>query len=109
MNFDHFRFQEFMNSAQFGVIYFSFGTYLKFNDIPQEKLTQILEALGSLKQKVLIRANGEIPNLPPNCFSRDWFFQNEILAHPKMILFITHGEENVKTSIGNILKTFFQF
>jgi glucuronosyltransferase len=80
-----------MNSAENGVIFFSFGTYLNTNEIPEEKWTQIIESLGSLKQKVLMRVGGKVENLPPNVLARQWFFQNEIIAHPKMVLFIGQG------------------
>lgn len=80
-----------MNSAEDGVIYFSFGTYLNTNEIPEEKLTPIIHALGELKQKVLLRAKGEIKDLPSNVLAREWFFQNEVIAHPKLVLFITQG------------------
>jgi glucuronosyltransferase len=80
-----------MNSAENGVIFFSFGTYLNTNEVPEEKLTQIIEALGSLKQKVVMLVKGNVKNLPSNILTRQWVFQNEIIAHPKMVLFITQG------------------
>lgn len=89
----NFRFKEFLNTAENGVIVFTLGTYLKSNEIPQEKLSEIIETFKNIKQKVLMRVNEDIPDLPPNVMTRRWFTQNEVLAHPKVVLFVSHGEK----------------
>lgn len=81
-----------MDSAEHGVIIFSFGTYLRTNEIPNEKLLEIIETFKFIKQRVLLKIENDIDHLPPNVIARRWFAQNELLAHPKVVLFISHGK-----------------
>lgn len=75
------------------MIIFSFGTFIKFSEMPKEKMTEILEALGSLKQRVLLKVDAELQGvtLPSNVLTRSWIPQRDALAHPKVVLFINHG------------------
>lgn len=61
--------------------------------MPKEKLTEVLETLGSLKQRVLLKTDADIPGLvlPPNVIARTWIPQRDALVHPKVVLFINHG------------------
>lgn len=57
-----------------------------------EKRTDILNALGKLKQKIIWKWDDETLNVDPNKFLlRKWLPQDSILAHPNVKLFITHG------------------
>lgn len=85
--------QTFFDGAEHGVIIFSLGTYLKSNDMPTEKLSEIVNTFKDLKQRVLWKVDEEIPGtLPPNVMARKWITQSDAFAHPKVVLFITHGE-----------------
>lgn len=85
-------FQEFLMGAVHGVAYFSFGTYLRTDEIPQEKMDVIIETFRNIKQRVLWKIDGKIPdNLPSNVLARSWFGQSDFLNHHKIVLFITHG------------------
>jgi glucuronosyltransferase len=85
-----------MSNAEHGVIFFSFGTFMKTSEMPQEKMIEIIESFKNIKQKVLMRTDIDIPDLPANIMTRRWFSQNAVLAHPNTVLFITHGEKTKK-------------
>lgn len=84
--------QNFLDNATHGVVYFNLGSYMKSTDMPPEKTSQILQAFGQLKQQVLWKyENSSIGQLPSNVMISKWMPQNDILAHPNVKLFITHG------------------
>ncbi|XP_017483841.1 PREDICTED: UDP-glucuronosyltransferase 2B14-like [Rhagoletis zephyria] len=84
--------QKFLDDAEHGAIYFSFGTQVKSKDMPAEKLDIFLNVFRQLKQRILWKfENDSIPNLPANVMIKDWLPQNDILAHPNMRAFISHG------------------
>ncbi|XP_031639549.1 UDP-glucuronosyltransferase 2B1-like [Contarinia nasturtii] len=84
--------QTFIDGAKHGVIYFSLGTVLKSSKLPKEKLDAFLGTFKSLKQRVLWKFEDDsIKNVPSNVMIKKWMPQNDILAHPKVILFISHG------------------
>ncbi|XP_017005908.2 UDP-glycosyltransferase UGT5 [Drosophila takahashii] len=79
-------------SGEQGVIYFSLGSNVKSKDLPAERRELILKTFASLPQRVLWKfENDQLPSKPPNVFISKWFPQPDILAHPKVKLFITHG------------------
>ncbi|XP_023012473.2 UDP-glycosyltransferase UGT5 [Leptinotarsa decemlineata] len=84
--------QEYCDSAEHGVIYFSMGSNLKTSNIPQDIQRAILNTLRKLKQKVLWKWDEDhVPDKPENVKMEKWFPQQDILAHPNVRLFITHG------------------
>jgi UDP:flavonoid glycosyltransferase YjiC (YdhE family) len=83
--------QRFMDSAEDGVVVFSFGTLVKSFDDKWARL--FIDAFSRLPQKVLWRAVGlENTTLGSNSniLALPWLPQNDILAHPKTKLLITH-------------------
>ncbi|EDW84184.1 uncharacterized protein Dwil_GK13277 [Drosophila willistoni] len=75
-----------------GVIYFSLGSNVKSKDLPEEKRRMLLETFASLPQRVLWKFElDHLPEKPANVFISKWFPQPDILAHPQVKLFITHG------------------
>lgn len=84
--------KEFIESAKDGVVYFSMGSNIKSTMLPLEIRSGILRAFSKLKQKVLWKwEEPNLPDKPDNVFIRSWFPQDDILAHPNVRLFITHG------------------
>uniref|UniRef100_A0AAR5NYV6 UDP-glucuronosyltransferase n=2 Tax=Dendroctonus ponderosae TaxID=77166 RepID=A0AAR5NYV6_DENPD len=83
--------QKFLDSATDGAIYFSMGSNLKSKDIPPERRQILLNVLGKLKMKVLWKFEEDLPGRPANVMIRSWLPQQDILAHPNIKLFITHG------------------
>ncbi|XP_017040219.2 UDP-glucosyltransferase 2 [Drosophila ficusphila] len=79
-------------SGEQGVIYFSLGSNVKSKDLPPERRELILKTFASLPQRVLWKfEDDQLPGKPKNVFISKWFPQPDILAHPKVKLFITHG------------------
>lgn len=83
---------QFVQDAPNGVIYFSLGSLVKSSNLPYEIRDCILKAFSKLKQRVLWK--WEDPHLPgksDNVMISNWFPQEDVLAHPNVRLFITHG------------------
>ncbi|KAK9736958.1 UDP-glucoronosyl and UDP-glucosyl transferase [Popillia japonica] len=83
--------QKILDNAKHGVVYFSLGSVVKSSLIPVEKRQEILRALSKLKETVLWKFEEDLPNLPPNVIIKSWFPQSDLLAHPNVKVFITHG------------------
>ncbi|KAL5273666.1 UGT2A1.2 family protein [Megaselia abdita] len=84
--------KKFIESAEHGVIYFSMGSNLKSSTLPKEKRDALLNTFKNLKQKVLWKwENPNLPGKPANVFISSWFPQDDVLAHPNVKAFITHG------------------
>ena len=81
-----------LDNAKDGVIYFSMGSAIKSNLLPVEKRDVLIKAFASLKQQVIWKwESDELPGKSDNVFIQKWMPQSDILAHPNVKLFITHG------------------
>ena len=84
--------QDYLDSADEGVVYFSMGSIIQATDWPVEKREAFIGAFGKLKQKVLWKYENEtLPDNPNNVMIGSWLPQRDILAHPNVKVFITHG------------------
>uniref|UniRef100_A0A1L8E195 UDP-glucuronosyltransferase n=1 Tax=Nyssomyia neivai TaxID=330878 RepID=A0A1L8E195_9DIPT len=84
--------KNFMETAPNGIIYFSMGSNLKSADLPLETRNALLRVFRQLPVKVMWKWEKDtLPDQPENVLVRKWFPQDDILAHPKVRLFITHG------------------
>ena len=82
-----------MDSATDGVIVMTFGSICK--TIPQDMLEGILSIVSDLKQKLILRHDGEAPrSVPGNVLIQKWLPQNDLLGHPNTKVFITHAGAN---------------
>ncbi|XP_039494325.1 UDP-glucosyltransferase 2 [Drosophila santomea] len=83
---------EFVEQSEKGVIYFSMGSNIKSKDLPPATRKVLMETFASLPQRVLWKfEDDQLPEKPSNVFISKWFPQPDILAHPNVKLFITHG------------------
>ncbi|EDW42666.1 UDP-glucuronosyltransferase 2B10 [Drosophila sechellia] len=84
--------KQFIEGSPHGVIYFSMGSNVKSKDLPQETRDTLLKAFAKLKQRVLWKfEDDEMPGKPANVLIKKWYPQPDILAHPNVKLFISHG------------------
>ncbi|XP_076046231.1 UDP-glucosyltransferase 2-like [Oratosquilla oratoria] len=75
-----------------GFIYFSLGSVVKTSHMPEKHLQTLVRAFGRLPQRVLMKWNEDhIEGLAPNVRLSKWLPQQDLLAHPKARLFISHG------------------
>lgn len=81
-----------LDSNPHGAILFSLGTNLNSSDIPPIKLNALVKAFSKLKQNILWKfENSSLSGLPRNVKISKWLPQDDILAHPNVKLFISHG------------------
>ncbi|XP_062862257.1 UDP-glucuronosyltransferase-like [Trichomycterus rosablanca] len=83
--------EEFVNgSGEHGFIVFTLGSMV--SDLPEDKAREFFNAFRQIPQRVLWRYTGVVPaDAPKNVKLIKWLPQNDLLAHPKAKLFITHG------------------
>ncbi|XP_037823964.1 UDP-glycosyltransferase UGT5-like [Lucilia sericata] len=84
---------DFINSAENGVIFFSMGTNIKTHHMPDKALEKIFNVLSKLPQKVVWKVDDEsnVPGNSTNILYRKWLPQSDILGHPNVKLFFGHG------------------
>ncbi|KAG5880941.1 hypothetical protein JTB14_007261 [Gonioctena quinquepunctata] len=84
--------QEFMDQATEGVFFFSMGAFLPASKMAQEFRDTLFQAFARIDQKIIWKWEGGIPpEVPDNVRMGKWFPQQDILAHPNLRVFITHG------------------
>ncbi|CAI6346235.1 unnamed protein product [Macrosiphum euphorbiae] len=82
---------DFIEDSPQGVIFFTFGSTIKVSSLPGHIEKSFKEVLGNMPQRVLWKYEGEMKDKPKNVMTRKWFPQRDILLHPKVKLFISHG------------------
>lgn len=85
--------KEFLEKGKHGAILFSLGSNLKGEHIQPEVIKTIFKGLSSLKQQVIWKWEDpkNTPGKSANILYKKWLPQDDILAHPKLKLFITHA------------------
>ncbi|XP_065088496.1 UDP-glycosyltransferase UGT5-like [Ochlerotatus camptorhynchus] len=85
--------QKFLDSSPSGTIYINFGTFLRSSAMPRETLDVFLQVFLNLPQYNFLWKweTDQLPDLPPNVLLRKWIPQNDVLVHPNVKLFVTHG------------------
>ena len=78
-----------------GVIYVSFGSVLKASVMSDDKRKIMLGAFAKLKQKVLWKWETEVmDDKPSNVMLHKWLPQQDVLGHPNVKLFVSHGGQS---------------
>lgn len=84
--------QKFIDESEHGVVYFSLGGNLNPSVMPIEKQEAIIKSLSKLKERILWKWDDENAKVDrKKFFVQRWFPQDDILANPKVKLFVTHG------------------
>lgn len=105
--------QQYMDSSQNGVIYFSLGTNVRTSNLKPGTVDMLLKTFEQLEYDVLWKWDcGETSKKPKNVRTTSWVPQQDLLAHPNMKLFITQGghqsiEEAVDRAVPMIVLPFF--
>lgn len=102
----------FLDNSKNGVIYMSLGSNVQSKDLSPEFLEIFLKVFGSLSYDVLWKFEDDnLPNKPDNVMISKWLPQSDLLAHPKIKVFITQGgqqsmEEAIDRSVPLIVIPF---
>lgn len=105
--------QTFLDGAEHGAIYISFGSFMKSSDMPKEKFEAMISVFKGLKRRVLWKWEKEnVQNIPDNVMLKPWLPQADILAHKNVKLFISHGgifgiQEAIYNAVPMILYPFY--
>lgn len=79
------------SSGDAGFIFFSLGSIVKPKEMPEATRVKFIKVFSKLKQRVLWKWDAEMPDAPPNVMVRKWLPQQDILGHPNIKLFMSHG------------------
>merc|ERR1719320_1751698 len=84
--------QLFLDNHPEGVVYVSFGSTVKPSEMPAERKQIFLDTFRQLKHPVIWKWDeDDIPNLSSNVKLSKWLPQQDLLAHPNLRVFVTHG------------------
>ncbi|XP_041987992.1 UDP-glucosyltransferase 2-like [Aricia agestis] len=78
-------------SSEYGFIVMSFGSLVKGSTLPQKQLQAIINVFARLPQRIVMKWETDIQNLPKNVMIVRWLPQFDLLNHPNCVAFITHG------------------
>nr|XP_017013998.2 LOW QUALITY PROTEIN: UDP-glucosyltransferase 2 [Drosophila takahashii] len=84
---------QFLDNADEGAIFFSLGTNVNTNNFGPDFADILYKVLSKLPQRVVWKWE-DLSNKPgnsSNIYFSNWLPQDDILAHPKVKLFITHA------------------
>ena len=79
-----------MEDAEHGVILFTMGFIFNPIAVPEARVRALLDAFARLPQRVIVKFDSPISDAPPNVLVLPFVPQQDILAHPKTMLFFTH-------------------
>ena len=83
--------EDFVQGAEHGVIYVSFGSVIKASKMPEAKRQLFLNVFSQLKQRIIWKWEAPMPDAPDNVLISSWLPQTSLLAHENVKLFVTHG------------------
>ena len=85
--------KEYLDSHPEGVVYVSFGSALSPSAMTEEQKNVFFETFRELKNVPIIWKwdDDDLSRMPENVLVRKWLPQNDLLAHPNLKVFVTHG------------------
>ena len=84
--------QNFLDAHPEGVIYVSFGSTVKPSQMPIERKKVFIDTFRQLQYPVIWKWDEDtIKDLPSNVRLSKWLPQQDLLAHPNLRVFVTHG------------------
>lgn len=84
--------QTILDEAKEGVLVISFGSILKASTLPTAKREALLATLKRIPLKVIWKWEDEnARDMPSNVIVRKWLPQRDVLCHPNVRLFLSHG------------------
>lgn len=84
--------QQLLDSAKHGVIYVSWGSIINSQGMSLNKKQEIVEAFKRLPQTILWKwENDSLTATAKNVHIRSWLPQIDILCHPNVKAFMSHG------------------
>ncbi|KAI6196355.1 UDP-glucuronosyltransferase [Aphelenchoides besseyi] len=92
------NYKKILDEAKDGVVYMSFGSVATSHSMPDKFKKAFLDAFKEFPNVNFIwkyeKPEHKIADGLPNVYDFEWTPQNQILAHPSMKVFITHGGAN---------------
>lgn len=84
--------QQLLDNAEHGVIYVSWGSIINSEGMSLNKKQEIVEAFKRLPQTILWKwQNDSLTATAKNVHIRSWLPQIDILCHPNVKVFMSHG------------------
>lgn len=84
--------QRLLDDAEHGVIYVSWGSIINSQGMQLDKKREIVEAFKRLPQTILWKwENDSLTATAKNVHIRSWLPQIDILCHPNVMVFMSHG------------------
>nr|QPA18382.1 UDP-gluconosyltransferase [Trialeurodes vaporariorum] len=90
------RIQNWLDDAEMGVIYISFGSNMKSTSLPDGALRTLVSVVNEFSPNYRVlwkwESTDQLPGqLNDTIMTQKWLPQQKVLAHPKVKLFITQG------------------
>ncbi|XP_030023418.2 UDP-glucosyltransferase 2 [Manduca sexta] len=84
--------KKFVDEAENGVIYISFGSVVKAATMPSDKVKAILDTINELPYRFIWKWEDKMLKYDKNkLYISDWLPQVDILGHKKTVAFLSHG------------------
>ena len=83
--------ETFMNSDPRGVVLVSFGSAIKPSAMSEDQLSVLIDTFKRIELSVIWKWDADIENLPKNVKISPWVPQQDLLGHPNLKVFVTHG------------------
>lgn len=86
--------EDFISKGKKGAVIMALGTNIRSDELGQNKIDMILEAFRQFPDYNFLwkfETTDKLTKLPANVKISSWLPQNDILAHPKIKLFISHA------------------